>query len=164
MFWGMGIAIACSFALGYLWWPKDTRSWRVVASTGFVLSAFITAGIYISQLWPADHIKIEKIQKKYVNPPAVVYKDRVVYKAPDGEVAPVDVEQICKGKTPVQIVRMLESTNKEDDSDKTKTMTWISGRPVGSKILVTYGIPGAFESTGIWEVGDIVQFVRGEAQ
>jgi len=157
MFWVYGLAIIVSFVVGYLMWPKDTRSFRVVSVSGLVIGSIIMLGIYITQWWPVEHKVIQKVTKQYVDPPKVVFKDRIVYRVPDGEVAPVDVKAACSGKNPIEIVRMNVA-----DADKDSRMTWITGRVVGSKILFTCGQPGDYSDS--WEVGNIVQFVRGEPQ
>lgn len=157
MFWVYGLAIIVSFVVGYLMWPKDTRSFRVVSVSGLVIGSIIMLGIYITQWWPVERKVIQKVTKQYVDPPKVVFKDRIVYRVPDGEVAPVDVRGACKGEKPIQITQM-----NVNDSEKDSRITWITGHLVGSKILIVCGQPGDYSDS--WKVGDIVQFIRGEPQ
>lgn len=145
-------------AVSYYWWPGDKRTLRNVVATAATFAGFFLIANFIVDIWPVTHIEIKEIQKKYVDPPKVIYKDRIVYKAPDGEVAPVDVKGACEGKYPIQIINLDVQT----DEKSKETTTWVSGHPVGSKVVVVCGQPGAFND--FWNVGDVIQFVRGVPQ
>lgn len=157
MIWFCAALILISAIVGYGMWPKDQRSLKAVISTGLIIGSLAMIGVFITQMWPQKHIEIKEIQKKYVDPPKIVYKDRIVYRLPDSEVAPVDVKGACGGKLPIQIVHMNVV-----DADKDSRMTWITGTPIGSKVKITCGQPGAYSN--MWKEGDIVQFIRGEPQ
>lgn len=145
-------------AVSYFWWPGDKRNLRNVMATAATFAGFFLIVNFIIGIWPVKHIEIKEIQKKYVDPPKVIYKDRVVYRAPDGEVAPVNVKDGCEGKYPVQIIRMDVQT----DEKSKETTTWVSAHALGSKVIIVCGQPGAFND--FWNEGDVVQFVRGVPQ
>lgn len=157
MFWVYGIVILLSIALGFFLWPKANRSFHLAAVSGLVIGGISMLCIYITQWWPVEHQVVETVVKKYVEPPKIVYKDKIVYRVPDGEVAPVDVRAACTGKVPVEIVQMNVA-----DADKDSRTTWVTGHLVGSKVKFTCGQPGDY--SGSWAVGDIVQFIRGTPQ
>ena len=160
IFWVIGLG--CLFALSILLWSRDQRSIKGVLVTACLLSAVVGAGIVVARSLPVTRTETVVKQTKWVKPPSVVYRDRTVYKsANDNDVAPVDVEAGCKGKYPVQIIKLDEQTSK-DENDKNQTVTWISAHPLGSKIIIVCGQPGAFSD--FWKVGDVVQFVRGDPQ
>ena len=157
MSWVYGLVIVLAIVLGFGLWPKGDRNWKVAVASGLIIGGIALFGIYITQMWPMEHIKYETVVKKYVEPPKIVYKDKIVYRVPDGEVAPIDVRAACTGKMPVEIVQMNVA-----DSDKESRTTWVTGHVVGSKVKFTCGQPGDYSDS--WAVGDIVQFIRGEPQ
>lgn len=155
--WVYGLVIVLAIVLGFGLWPKGDRNWKVAAASGLIIGGIALFGIYITQMWPVEHITVEKVVKKYVEPPKIVYKDKIVYRLPDSEVAPVDVKAACTGKIPIEIVQMSVADTHQDNR-----MTWVTGHAVGSKVKLTCGQPGDYSDN--WAVGDIVQFIRGEPQ
>jgi len=156
MIWVWLSVLAASIGLSYTWWPRDKRSWKVVAFTALTFSATIMLGIYITQAWPVEHYRIEKIQKKYVNPPKVIYKDRIVYRIPGKEFEPLNAADICKGSRPVKLLTIDISKNGDDST------TWLIVKPLGSEIKITCYISGNLDH--FWQVGDIVQFTNGKPE
>jgi len=160
----IGIASAVALLISGFIWPRDQRSFRVVCATGVVLGSILGIAIVLANMIPVTRHEtvVKDVVTRRLKPPSVVYRDRTVYKsANDNEVAPVNVKAGCSGAYPVQIIKMDEQTTK-DDNDKDITTTWVSAHPIGSKIIIVCGQPGSF--SGFWKPGDVIQFVRGEAQ
>lgn len=143
--------------ISYYWWPADKKSWRTVAATAATFAGFFLIANFIVAIWPVKHIEVREVQKKYVDPPKVIYREKIVYRNPDGEVAPVDVKGACAGKYPL-VIQALTVSGKDDDDDRT---TWIDATLVGSKVMFTCGQPGDYSN---WKPGQIVQIVRGTPQ
>lgn len=143
-------------AVSYYWWPGDKRTLRNVAATAATFAGFFLIVNFIVDVWPVKHIEIKEIQKKYVDPPKIVFKDRVVYRDPAQFLKPVNAVDVCKGSTPLKIVSLLVNGNDKDGD----TRTYVKVEPVGTGVIVICEVPG--DVTGFWSEGDIVQTTRGK--
>lgn len=151
-----GFAVAASLVLSYMWYPRDKRDLRTVITTGGVLGGMLTLGIYITQIWPVEHIEIKKIQKQYVDPPKVVYKDKIVYKDPSTAFKTIDPREVCKGSAPVKILQMLVN-----DPDTNERRTYLTVDVIGTGVTITCEVPGDLRA--IWKPDMVVQMSQGKS-
>lgn len=145
--------------LSVFFWPQDKRTLGSVAVTAGVFSGAAILVALLIQIWPVSHIVRETkvVTLKYKEPPKVVIKtvEKVVYQVPGHEFDPVDVKAVCAGAKPMMLTAVSVAGK---DDDKT---TWFDGTLVGGKVKFTCGEPGDF---GSWQVGDVIQIVRGTPQ
>jgi hypothetical protein len=167
VFWLILIAIV--LLISFYLWPKDQRSLVIVIITGVIISSLAGAGIIIAKSIPVTRKEtVEKVVVlKRKKPPRVVYKDRIVYQTPGKEVSSVDVKGACQGEVPLQIVKIDEQKVPQSSLDKeagipAEHTTWVLAHPVGSKVLITCGQPGAYAD--FWKVGDVIQITTGMPQ
>jgi hypothetical protein len=156
----LGAALAFSIlAISYYLWPKDQKSLRLVIMTALIMSSIVALGILMARSLPVTRKEtVEKVvQLKYVKPPQVITKEKVVYRIPGKEFDPLNVVEVCSGKMPSEIMALDVSANE----DKTKN-TWLIVRPLGRLIKVTCVISGDLDN--FWKVGDVVQFKDGRPQ
>lgn len=156
IFWAIGLILV--LAISFYLWPKDQRSFRMVATTSIIISATVGLGIVIARALPVTRKEIvEKVvQVKYQKPPQIIYRDKIVYREPGKEFTPVDVEKVCAGSQPVELL-VIDVSTKGDDST-----TWVIARPIGSLIKITCYLNDNLDS--FWKVGDVVQFKNGKPQ
>jgi hypothetical protein len=145
-----------AIVVSWFYWPKSERSILGVALIGACMAGFIVVGGVIDRFIP---VKQRVVQEVVTKDTKVVYKERVIYRTPGQDLAPVNPKAICSGASPLQIDKMSVQTNDKDKDDST---TWVVGHVPGSRVLVTCGQPGAYDD--FWKVGDIVQMTRGNAQ
>jgi hypothetical protein len=155
-----GLALVI-LALSYIWWPKDARSFRLVAFTALTLGSIIGLCILIANMLPVTRKEtvIQEVVKKYKEPPKVVtkVKEVTVYKNPAEWLQPIDPEAVCKGSRPIRIISMIVN-----DPDTNNRRTYVTADVVGTGTNITCEVPGVF--TDIWKEGMIITTARGTPQ
>jgi hypothetical protein len=164
MFWATLGVVLLALIGGFLWWPSKDRSVRTVLTTAMILASLVMLGIYITQIWPVQPIRLKEVVKTVgVDPPKVVYKDRVVYKDPRGMFVKPNMAEACKGGSPVQVLYLLVNGAQEEATDdkpaKDDLRTYVKVTIPGSNVMFVCQVPG--DVSGFWKVGDVIVMSNG---
>ena len=152
------LAFVIAFLISYYWWPTSTRDFMKVTVTGFVLGASIGFLIILIRLIPVHQnvVVTHTVVTKYVKPPTIVYRDKIITVIPGHEYDPQDSKAICHGSKPLMIDH-VDITDPKTDSRQ----TWIYGHVPGSKVEITCAESGDFGD--FWHPGDTLEVVQGSA-